>query len=84
MSSETACEMAIGVRNKLESRVSVAITGLAGPDGDGTGREIGLVYIAFCDDFGCFSEQLHLKGDRQQIREAAANAVFSMILEQLA
>lgn len=84
VSSETASEMALGVKMQTGSSVSVSVTGLAGPDGDGTGREVGLVYIAYCDDFGCFSEELHLHGSREEIRNQAAQAVFSMIYEHLA
>ena len=46
VSRETAHEMARGARERLAADCAVSVTGLAGPDGDGTGRPVGLVYIA--------------------------------------
>ena len=46
VSRETAHEMAKGAREAVKADVGVSTTGLAGPDGDGTGRPVGLVYIA--------------------------------------
>ena len=61
----------------------MSVTGLAGPDGDGTGRPVGLVYIALDRAAGCLVQELHLAGDRAAIREQAAQAVFALILETL-
>ena len=43
VSRETAHEMARGARERCRSDCAVSVTGLAGPDGDGTGRPVGLV-----------------------------------------
>ena len=43
VSRETAHEMAKGAREAVKADVGVSTTGLAGPDGDGTGRTVGLV-----------------------------------------
>ena len=67
-----------GVKHRL---LGVSVTGLAGPDGDGTGRPIGLVYIGIDMEGFSFSQELHLTGDRAAIREQAAEAVLNMILE---
>ena len=67
----------------LSAGVGVSVTGLAGPDGDGTGRPIGLVYIAMDMEHFSFNKELHLTGSRAQIREEAARAVFEMLLESL-
>ena len=54
-----------------------------GPDGDGTGRPVGLVYIAVDTAGFSFCKELHLSGDRAQIREQAADAVFQLILDTI-
>ena len=76
VSRQTAVEAA-------RAGVGVSVTGLAGPDGDGTGRPIGLVYIAMDMEHFSFNKELHLTGSRAQIREEAARAVFEMLLESL-
>ncbi len=83
VSAETAGEMARGARAQLGADIAVSVTGLAGPDGDGTGRPVGLVYIALDRAAGCLVQELHLAGDRAAIREQAAQAVFALILETL-
>lgn len=83
VSRQTAHEMARGARNATGAEAAVSVTGLAGPDGDGTGRPIGLVYIALDTDGFSFCRELHLSGSREKIREDAARAVFELILEFL-
>lgn len=83
VSRQTAHEMARGAREATGAEAAVSVTGLAGPDGDGTGRPVGLVYIALDTEGFSFCRELHLYGDRAQIREAAACAVLEMILEYL-
>ena len=83
VSAETAGEMARGARAQLGADIAVSVTGLAGPDGDGTGRAPGLVYIALDRASSCIVQELHLAGDRAAIREQAAHAVFALILETL-
>lgn len=81
VSRETAKEMARGVREILCADLGVSVTGLAGPDGDGTGRPVGLVYIAIDGEGFSFCKELHLSGDREAVREQAAQAVLELILE---
>lgn len=83
VSRETAHEMARGARERLMTDCAVSVTGLAGPDGDGTGRPVGLVYIAVDTAGFSFCKELHLSGDRDQIREQAADAVFQLILDTI-
>ena len=67
----------------LATDCAVSVTGLAGPDGDGTGRPVGLVYIAVDTAGFSFCKELHLSGDRAKIREQAADAVFQLILDTI-
>ena len=81
VSRETAHEMAHGVRERCAADCGVSVTGLAGPDGDGTGRPVGLVYIAIDAEGYSFCRQLQLSGSRAEIREQAAEAVLELLLE---
>lgn len=83
VSRQTAVEMAKGAREVTRAAVGVSVTGLAGPDGDGTGRPVGLVYIALDLDGFSYNRELHLAGSRAQIREDAARSVLEMLLEYL-
>ena len=74
-------QTARGVREAVQADVGVSVTGLAGPDGDGTGRPVGLVYIGIDMEGFSFSRELHLTGDRAAIREQAAAAVLQMVLD---
>ena len=83
VSRETAHEMARGTRELLKTDVGVSTTGLAGPDGDGTGRPVGLVYLALDMEGFSYCRELHLAGDRAEIRAQAAHEALSMLLEFL-
>lgn len=83
VSRQTATEMAKGTREAVCADVGVSVTGLAGPDGDGTGRPIGLVYIGLDMNGFSYNQELHLAGSRAQIREDAARAIFEMLLTYL-
>ena len=49
VSSQTAEEMAVGVRNALESDIGIGITGIAGPLSDNTKKPVGLIYVSIAD-----------------------------------
>jgi len=48
VSEQTAYEMAEGLYKVTGSDVCVSVTGLAGPDGDGSDTPVGTVYIGVC------------------------------------
>lgn len=69
VSEETAYEMAKGAFEVTHSDVSVAVTGLAGPEGGTEEKPIGLVYIGCCVDGNVCVEKYNFKGNRQKIRD---------------
>lgn len=87
VSRETAREMALGVRLAADADISAAITGIAGPASDGTGKPVGLVYLATAlRDGTVFVSELNNRftGDvRRQNREAAVDAALEMLEERL-
>ena len=46
VSEETAIEMVMGASKLADANVTIAVTGLAGPDGGTEEKPVGLVYIA--------------------------------------
>lgn len=81
VSKETAKEMAIGAMKAANSDVSVAITGIAGPQGGTEEKAVGLVYIS-CDIKGeCTTKEYNFDGDRTKIREQAVTRALIDVRE---
>jgi len=84
VSFETACEMAKGVRKRATSDFGISSTGIAGPGGGSPKKPVGLVYIACAyGDDKCLVKELHLKGDRNQVRNTAALEALILLEECL-
>ena len=83
VSEPVAKAMAEGACRAIGADIGVSVTGLAGPDGDGSGRPVGLVYIALSHGSSTVCRKLQLSGDRLKIREAACSEIFALILGQL-
>jgi PncC family amidohydrolase len=83
VSPETAREMAMGVKRKASADFGVASTGIAGPGGGSPLKPVGLVYIACAYGSDCTVKELHLKGDRTQVRNAAAKEALLLLEECL-
>ncbi len=69
VSSQTAKAMAMGIQKQAGSRIGVATTGIAGPDGGTDAKPVGTVYIGIAIDGVCYTHHLQLSGNRQEIRE---------------
>jgi PncC family amidohydrolase len=85
VSGEVALEMACGVRLKLGSDVSIAITGIAGPNGGTAKKPVGLVFIALDFDEKTGKEplvkKLQLRGTRTEIKEQTVHEVLTTLFE---
>lgn len=79
VSKAVARQMAEGARALMGSDFALATTGLAGPDGDGSGKPVGLVYAALAGDGWTVCEELHLHGSREAIRSAACARALEML-----
>ena len=65
------------------SDLAVAVTGLAGPDGDDRGNPVGTVFAALSAPEGVFVRRLALSGDREHIRALTAHHAFDLLINQL-
>ncbi len=80
VSEPTARAMAEGVRRLTCADFGLSVTGVAGPDRDDRGHDVGTVYIALSAKNETTVQLLHLSGDRGTIRAAAADEMFRMLL----
>ena len=83
VSENTACEMADGVRVLSSADIAVSVTGLAGPDSDGSGKPIGTVCIGIATEGKCYSTTFVFAGKRSEIRRMAAKMALNMAYDEL-
>lgn len=83
VSPETAEEMARGILRKSGCDFSLAITGIAGPDGGTKEKPVGLVYIALAAKEDCIVKEMHFAGAREGIRILSAKTALDMLRRQL-
>ena len=82
VSREVAEAMAEGARERLGTSLAVAVTGIAGPDADGSAKPVGLTYIAVASEGRVLAHEFNFKGDRiSNRRQAAAEALRLLIAE---
>lgn len=79
VSGETAREMALGAIAASGSSISIAITGLAGPEGGSEKKPVGLVYIACALNNMVDVKKFYFKGNRQKIREATVINALNLL-----
>ena len=82
-SREVALAMADGVRGKFSADIGVAITGVAGPDSDGSGLEPGTVFIALTTNKASHCHRCHFPHNRQRIRFESASHALDMVRRYL-
>lgn len=80
VSPETARAMALGARRAVGADVALSVTGLAGPDGDGTGRPVGLVYLGCAVGEDVRVRECHFSGDRAAVRAQAVEQALALAL----
>ena len=83
VSDPTARAMAEGVRTLTGADFGLSVTGVAGPDRDDAGHDVGTVYVALSTRNETAAQLLHLSGDRGAIRAAAADEMLRMLLDYL-
>jgi PncC family amidohydrolase len=84
VSRETALAMAAGALEKSGADYAVAVTGLAGPGGDGSGVPVGTVWIATAAACGeGRASVFRFQGVRNEVRAAAAQKAITELLKRL-
>lgn len=79
VSSEVAEEMAKGAALLTKADVAVAITGIAGPDGETEDKPVGLVYIGCSVKGKTTVKKYQFSGNRNKVREASVSAALILM-----
>jgi PncC family amidohydrolase len=84
VSRETAISMAAGALNKSGADLAASVTGLAGPQGDGSDVPVGTVWAAAAIRNGeTTAREFHFSGSRNSVRVRAAIAVLELLKNTL-
>ncbi|MDR2049662.1 MAG: nicotinamide-nucleotide amidohydrolase family protein [Treponema sp.] len=84
VSAETAAAMAAGAVEKSGADLALSVTGLAGPEGDGSNVPVGTVWIGTARKNGPGTAGIfHFTGSRNELRSKAALEAVNQILKQL-
>ena len=82
ISAACAEAMAAGVRRVLDADVSLATTGVAGPD-EQEGHPAGTAYVGLAWSEGSLSRRLSLSGDRSSIQDAVCQVAVALLEDWL-
>jgi PncC family amidohydrolase len=81
VSSEVAIAMAQGARERLGTELAISITGIAGPDADGSGKPVGLTFVGVAGPDLVLVKQFNFKGDRWENRRQGVQAALQVALD---
>src|SRR5271156_2887706 len=79
VSSEVALALADGIRKRTGATLGVGVTGVAGPGGGTPEKPVGLVHIGLADEHGPRERAYRFPGDRERIRQFAAQAALDAV-----
>ena len=83
VSEDTAKEMALGAVKQFRTDYSIAVTGIAGPDGGTDEKPVGTVWIAVAGKGNVIAKKFNFGNKRTQNIERSAIAALTMILKEL-
>ncbi len=83
VSAEVAKALAHGIRLRTGATIGLGVTGIAGPTGATESKPVGLVHIAVSDMQRTDAMERAFRGDRQRIREWAAQQALDLVRRRL-
>ena len=83
VSEPVALAMAQGVRHRIKTDFSAAVTGIAGPGGGTDEKPVGTVYIAIAGAAETHAYLYHFSGDRSAIKAQTAETAMVCLLKAL-
>lgn len=82
VSREVAEAMAEGARERFGTSLAVSVTGIAGPEADGSAKPVGLTYVAVASASRTSSSEFKFNGDRASNRRQAATEALRMLVAE--
>jgi PncC family amidohydrolase len=76
--------MAVGVKERLGASAGIGVTGIAGPGGGSPEKPVGTVWIAIAVGDAVDARLINLPGDRNAVRERAAQTVLGWLYRRIA
>jgi len=80
VSEEVVLEMSEGTLNVSDADYSIAVSGVAGPDGGSDAKPVGTVYISVRSKTNVLAEHCFFKGDRNYIQDQSALYAVKMLI----
>lgn len=84
VSVEVALAMAEGARQALGSDLAISVTGISGPEADGTEKPVGLTFIGVAGPGFSRAVEMRWEGDRWDNRRSSAEAALQLAIDALA
>ena len=84
VSAPVVAEMAAGALNHSQARVTLAVTGIAGPGGGSEDKPVGTVYLAWAwRDQAPLIQRRQFAGDREEVRRQTVRVALEHLIELL-
>lgn len=83
VSAEVAAALADGIRKRTGATVGLGVTGIAGPTGGTDEKPVGLVYFAVSDGQTTDTYDRTFRGDRERVRQWAAQQALDLVRKKL-
>jgi nicotinamide-nucleotide amidase len=83
VSMEVAMQMAEGVKSTSGADIGLATTGIMGPTGATADKQVGLVYIGYCDEKVCTAKKFNFGDDRLLNKQRTAQVALDFVRRQL-
>jgi nicotinamide-nucleotide amidase len=83
VSDQTVREMAACARERFRTDLSLAVSGIAGPDGGSPEKPVGTVFIGLADRNITFSRRYRFWGTRDQIKLNSAMMTLDWVRRRL-
>jgi nicotinamide-nucleotide amidase len=83
VSEETAMEMAVNVREKLDADIGISTTGIAGPTGGSEKKPVGLVWIGYSDSKRTYAIKFLFGNNRERTKIRSAYQALVILKKEI-